>query len=673
MDGGGGGFEFHTSSSIRARLARELHTEAAKKPSIDNVFADAEAILDTCAWFDAVFAHPYFGTYDLNESALAFTGRTAAFIVHSIVAWVWNYVLLVLVLSTALPGAFVLLLLRSQTVETESVAFTQRERVLDAETTSQRSARWLGFLSRALPMALFLCGWPALLCFEIFPRVEKRAGAVLGLLGAHLFALLALQTLGVLRAARSWRQSQVEGKHRGVKPALRPHFSWKKPMHVVLAGTLLLEMIQLSTLPLQGRVNASRRSSSSSSSSSSSYTLHTSLNAPHWLESLGNIAFLRVSALSSVQVPWVADAALPVCLVAALLLLIGVRIARDIKTFGSLKYPPVYNRRTHPLASEFLFRSFTGAIIYAHGRPANVSARLKAAVVVLSDALFLTILERLLAVLRCHSTGAGYSVLLIPGAHQEVQCWTGQHTTWAFLALAALSYYVPTSIMLSPMLLQSPDSTDAEENITFVKLFSMVTTVLKCCSLMVALLAYSSTLSTLVVYLLISLFLALLTAVWTNLYSTDAESMAEPCTDPFFSHFRTAAYCSATWCSLWALALSGSTTISDSTRNTLLSVVVPLGWGMACMCVWLLHRAPRPEQGDGPLSPVSVESNTIELLSYARDSGKHSTLLHCPDEAPPPVELCIALESMYAVPISAANKQPKKRTRTGDVRPTVWL
>jgi hypothetical protein len=222
-------------------------------------------------------------------------------------------------------------------------------------------------------------------------------------------------------------------------------------------------------------------------------------------------------------------------------------------------------------------------------------------VVVLSDALFLSVVGRLLSVLRCDSNNH----LVLDNSRQTVQCWQGSHALWGCLSLAALSFYIPTSVMLAPMLVQGRASSKTSKNlpqeIVFVKLFAMVTTVLKCFSLIVALLAYSSQLGSLGVFLAVNVVMLCVTVWWVQSYGSD--SVAEPCTSPLFARFKAMVFASAVWACVWVAALSSA---PSSLRASCLSAVLPAGWTGAALLAWVWNASTAPRDSDAVIDNMQL-------------------------------------------------------------------
>src|SRR5690606_34097275 len=102
----------------------------------------------------------------------------------------------------------------------------------------------------------------------------------------------------------------------------------------------------------------------------------------------------------------------PVILVAILLGVVAWNVMADIQLYGDLKYYRGrgwrgFHETRRSLATQYLFHSLSGSILYGHGKPRTISSKVKVVVVVLSDVLFLTITQQLLNILRCDYSVSG--------------------------------------------------------------------------------------------------------------------------------------------------------------------------------------------------------------------------------------------------------------------------
>lgn len=87
-----------------------------------------------------------------------------------------------------------------------------------------------------------------------------------------------------------------------------------------------------------------------------------------------------------------------VSLVGVLILLFSVQFLSELTNYGILMRDVADKDK----AKDSFFYSFTGAIVYGHGKPNNISDRMRLVVGLLSDGLFLLISGKLLQVLSCN-------------------------------------------------------------------------------------------------------------------------------------------------------------------------------------------------------------------------------------------------------------------------------
>lgn len=89
-------------------------------------------------------------------------------------------------------------------------------------------------------------------------------------------------------------------------------------------------------------------------------------------------------------------------LVGVLLLLFCGQFVSELRRYGQL----MKNVEDKDKAKDSFFFSFTGAIVYGHGAPRNISDRTRLLVGLLSDGLFLVISVQLLQVFACDYSGS---------------------------------------------------------------------------------------------------------------------------------------------------------------------------------------------------------------------------------------------------------------------------
>ena len=96
-------------------------------------------------------------------------------------------------------------------------------------------------------------------------------------------------------------------------------------------------------------------------------------------------------------------------LVGLLLLLFTAQFLSELRVYGQL----MKRVEDKDKAKDSFFFSFTGAIVYGHGAPANISERMRLVVGLLSDGLFLVISVQLLQVFACDYSEEGRPTLRV--------------------------------------------------------------------------------------------------------------------------------------------------------------------------------------------------------------------------------------------------------------------
>merc|ERR1711916_375274 len=101
-----------------------------------------------------------------------------------------------------LPSLFMLLILRTKSIERDTKKFVARAKVLAQETKKKSALRWLALIVTALPLVFVAFVLPLVLCLAVFPSVSKssKQGVVQSCVGLLIAAATALQILGTIRA-----------------------------------------------------------------------------------------------------------------------------------------------------------------------------------------------------------------------------------------------------------------------------------------------------------------------------------------------------------------------------------------------------------------------------------------------------------------------------------------
>lgn len=416
-----------------------------------------------------------------------------------------------------LPAVFLLLVLRTQTIERKvETGFVVRQAVLAQETVQEKSLRFISLLLRALPMAALLVAWPIVAMYVIIPLNRDKWWIDLVTIGSFLVVMLILQILGTIRSARSflekmranhedsvdaWNKAHPDqarlpaaapqpppssgheseeedeaAKKKAVPITAMPHafysatfernmarnFRWANLRNIVAVLSLTVEAVQLVLFSVQtldaGQVSRKQDpdpAATASDSSPDSATKHGGGGTfgPAFVPWL----FLNaVGFLSENILYFYAFTALFV--VALLLLLFLAQFFKELLTFARAKAEGTADGTKR--ANEVFFHSFIGSIVYGHGEVRHVSSLVSNMVALLADTLFLIVAGKLMAVFTCTVPSANEPARLL--IDQRVICWEGDHQLLACLALIAFAYYLPLASMISPMLVES-DNAAAEE------------------------------------------------------------------------------------------------------------------------------------------------------------------------------------------------------------------
>jgi hypothetical protein len=135
------------------------------------------------------------------------------------------------------------------------------------------------------------------------------------------------------------------------------------------------------------------------------------------------------------------------------------------------------------------------------------------------------------------------------GCDRQV-CWEGGHALLATAALIAYAFYVPLSIMITPMLLEAPrkDEGSAGGTVTYLKLYLMSINVIKSVMLLVAVMGPQRIATAVVSSIVASFLLGTLTYVWfqaQDLIAAHYSAELQPCNIAFINYWKAASYSAA--------------------------------------------------------------------------------------------------------------------------------
>jgi len=602
-------FKTELDADLRRLSGEKPRATEGQKPklSIDELFADLENAFNGMSSFLIYF-----------ESPAASCCRAACLLPVLLVVYALCASFGVLFI---LPTCFVILILRVAKVETRVEAFAVRQEVLAAEPLCKKIQRLALLVLRALPMQGLLLAWPLVACLVVLPRNPNSAKLAMGAVGGQLAVVLVLQVLGAFRAVKSFEASKVEFarrkrekqkekqaldraragedqqlletallklkrqevfkrapaspapaavtvSHQRVcccyrqvrsvaeakprKPVFpHPSVRWTSLANVLTVLGLLLETVQLATLAISSLAPDSSPEASSLSSGLTTSLLLNATGAGDWVSQVLIPAvwgsWTDLFAGYVLEIYTISGAAVT----GGLLLLFLRQLLAELRRFGLLK-----REGNSKAANETMFFSFVGAVIYGHGEVRGVSTAVRALAALLADTLFMVVCSKLLLVLSCDYSGPE-PVLLIDSS---VVCWRGRHSYCAAAALVSLSYYAPFCAMASPMLSQSNQSSENEDEsdedrlhhrllegrIAFIKPFLTVVTVAKLGILLAStFFGGDDQLVTCIVSMLGFGALAVISAQWATYRSDDfhdRDGFGEPAFPPQVNVWRTLAF-----------------------------------------------------------------------------------------------------------------------------------
>jgi len=184
---------------------KERKKKKKKKPKIDNILADLENTFNglSAMLASVTFCDKHFSFYYYNSRI----GRWCHNIFYHVILLILAYVLVAcFTFAILLPAVFLLLVLRTQTIERKvETGFIVRQEVLAQETVQQKSLRFIALVLRGLPMAMILVGWPILAIYYIIPKYQDSNDHIADItIGIYLVFLVVLQLLGTVRSGRSF-------------------------------------------------------------------------------------------------------------------------------------------------------------------------------------------------------------------------------------------------------------------------------------------------------------------------------------------------------------------------------------------------------------------------------------------------------------------------------------
>jgi hypothetical protein len=324
-----------------------------------------------------------------------------------------------------LPYLFVLLVFFPTVIETDTQQMEERAEQLDKESLFQKFVRLSKMLLATLPMTFLLIGYPIIIFFHIIPTYGNNGHermAVYGSIGSHLALILLLQSLAVLRNYKSFEIADKTAKQKVHS------IKWNNYKNWMAVGGLVLELVQLISLPFKISIETP--------------------SIRKYLEAL----FLEIDLF--IESP---SEAVDTSYFIALGIVVTLFLCYSFDFTVDLR--KMWSNSAKDEAREKFFYSLGGTLIYGHN---NLKHSPKTATIIslCTDALLLIVCNNLLSVLTCAFEVRPLGLLV---AAPDIECWSGIHLVKACIALIAFSYYMPLSIMVSPMLTESGEGEEVKD------------------------------------------------------------------------------------------------------------------------------------------------------------------------------------------------------------------
>jgi hypothetical protein len=508
--------------------------------------------------------------------------------------------------------------------------FVVRQEVIRHEKKEESAVRWLRIILRSLPMSFYILGLPFVLVREVFEKDPTDKRTITMCLVCYLSGVIALQVLGSVRAYYSWKtrdvstpkapsmyyEEEIKPSNEGIKklltsccsgsggekesvpresntrvkkqttPPLAPNtFSFANPMNLIELLSLTLEFFQMASFSLQNNpYESSNESPTPSPTPSPSGYSEESLtdSIPNfWGKKLFQVLYVHFPVESDLQLMMMWGS---IGLVLLLLIVFSLQFLVELGHYGML----MKSIDDKDKAKDSFFFSFTGSIVYGHGKPNNISDKLRLVVSVLSDALFLIISIQLLQAISCDYGSDGDDNNSFPTLRSDssLRCWEGSHSVLATVALSCYGFYVPLSIMITPMLLEAPKQnsgngdTVVDPGVSYLKLYLMTINVVKSVMLLVGVLGPQIVVTVVISSTIASFVLGGVTYLWfqwnnqrhdgfkikppptslSHLSSTSSKSLyaaeIHPCNIAFINYWKAASYTAAVTSSVIVLIAS---------------------------------------------------------------------------------------------------------------------
>jgi hypothetical protein len=506
-----------------------------------------------------------------------------------------------------------------------------RQEVVRHEKKCESLVRWVRIILRSLPLTFYMLPLPYLLVYKVFPAALHHGNEsnITAYLVLYFAGVILLQVLGSFRAYYSWKtrdssekipaapslyyavpvedaednvhttfglstllstsgkgkigsskddeyttaddgikykQSQEHVTKQKTEIPLPPNtFKFTAAANIVELLSLSVEFLQMASFALQSSPYSVNNDDDGSSTAPVDDN-DDEESSGFWGEKLFKIFYVHVPGARDVQYGCMWGS---VGVVGLLVILFATQFLSELKKYGRL----MVNPDDKDEAKDSFFFSFTGAIVYGHGKPNNISPKMRLFVAILSDALFLVVSFQLLKVFSCdYSNGENEAPVL--RVDDTVTCWEGPHALLATIAMICYSYYVPLSVMITPMLLENPPppedtNTQLESDndgsavankkskapaatssggVTYLKLYLMTLNVVKSVMLLVGVLGPETVTTAVMSSCIASFLLGSITLLWfgrNDITSGHYSSDMHPCNIAFINYWKGASYTAA--------------------------------------------------------------------------------------------------------------------------------
>ena len=485
--------------------------------------------------------------------------------------------------GVVIPTCFVLLVARSKTIETKVAAFSARQTQLREESAMVKSLRCVSLSLRTLPILTLLVVWPAVSVFVVIPTFNASQTVVISSIGAQMLLLLILLCLGVRRSLYSFNQRKKEAMDAQPSSFVASHVARADRFRWLSLGNLLAIL----SLTLESGQSALFAFSSPppppTAPPNATQSMIGKMNATEFGTSLHTLAdglFVNVAAdtenglRSHLMVVYTSFGS---GVVALLLIIVAGVFLQQLRRFAILKrnYPTGSPSTPSPLPSDnAFFFSLPGAMIYGHGKAGNVSNGVVTIVVILSDALFMVVIDKLMKVLYCAYPESGTPFLVLA---PDVQCWQGPHAWCAFVALVSLSFYMPLCAMIGPLLAEQDEGKkDGKNDVSYAQPYRSAVTVAKCALFVGATLFAANPIVPTICACAVYMFLFGTTVHWSALPFSPHHSrltLHAPCLPPAINIWRSVIYALGFWGAVVALVVQ-----LVAIQDRYLMLLASVGW-----------------------------------------------------------------------------------------------